>query len=77
LVAPNPRRRAVARGEPLDAAEYFIIMPDAIGRGGSSKPSDGKIESYQRHRNKKVETAAVKWLTTVNASLPRTKPAVH
>ena len=34
-----------APGEPLDAAEYFIVMPDAIGRGGSSKPSDaqGKI----------------------------------
>ena len=28
-----------APGEPLDAAEYFIIMPDAIGRGRSSKPS--------------------------------------
>ena len=28
-------------GQPLDAAEYFIIMPDAIGRGGSSKPSNG------------------------------------
>jgi hypothetical protein len=24
-----------------------------------------------------VETAAVKWLTTVTAGLPRTKPAVH
>jgi homoserine O-acetyltransferase/O-succinyltransferase len=29
-----------ASGQPLDAADYFIIMPDAIGRGGSSKPSD-------------------------------------
>ncbi len=28
-------------GQPLDAREYFIIMQDAIGRGGSSKPSDG------------------------------------
>ncbi|MEM9314003.1 MAG: alpha/beta fold hydrolase, partial [Pseudomonadota bacterium] len=25
----------------LDANEYFIILPDAIGHGGSSKPSDG------------------------------------
>jgi homoserine O-acetyltransferase/O-succinyltransferase len=30
-----------APGQPLDAAKYFLIMPDAIGRGGSSKPSDG------------------------------------
>ena len=28
-------------GQPLDAARYFIIAPDAIGHGGSSKPSDG------------------------------------
>lgn len=25
----------------LDAQEYFLIMPDGIGHGGSSKPSDG------------------------------------
>ena len=25
----------------LDPAEYFIILPDGIGHGGSSKPSDG------------------------------------
>lgn len=28
-------------GQPLDAARYFIILPDAIGAGTSSKPSDG------------------------------------
>ncbi|WP_017668220.1 alpha/beta fold hydrolase [Sandarakinorhabdus sp. AAP62] len=28
-------------GGTLDAAKYFIILPDAIGHGGSSKPSDG------------------------------------
>jgi homoserine O-acetyltransferase/O-succinyltransferase len=27
-------------GQPLDPAKYYIIMPDALGRGGSSKPSD-------------------------------------
>src|SRR6201987_376187 len=39
-------------GQPLDAAEYFMIMPDAIGRGGSSKPSDGlkgKFPHYRYH----------------------------
>jgi homoserine O-acetyltransferase len=25
----------------LDAAKYYIIIPDAIGHGESSKPSDG------------------------------------
>jgi homoserine O-acetyltransferase/O-succinyltransferase len=28
-------------GQALDAAGYFIILPDAIGTGGSTKPSDG------------------------------------
>jgi homoserine O-acetyltransferase len=28
-------------GQPLDVQKYFIILPDAIGHGGSSKPSDG------------------------------------
>ena len=28
-------------GQPLDARKYFVILPDGIGHGGSSKPSDG------------------------------------
>ena len=27
-------------GQPLDAARYFIVLPDGIGHGQSSKPSD-------------------------------------
>jgi homoserine O-acetyltransferase len=29
------------KGQLLDAAKYFIILPDGIGHGESSKPSDG------------------------------------
>src|ERR1700694_1148011 len=28
-------------GQPLDASKYYIILPDDIGHGKSSKPSDG------------------------------------
>ena len=28
-------------GEPLDAARFFLVLPDGIGHGKSSKPSDG------------------------------------
>ena len=28
-------------GQPLDAARYYIVIPDTIGAGRSSKPSDG------------------------------------
>src|SRR5271157_252623 len=27
-------------GQPLDASRFFAVLPDAIGHGGSSKPSD-------------------------------------
>ncbi len=49
---PSLADELFAPGQPLDAAEYFIIMPDAIGRGGSSKPSDGlkgKFPHYRYH----------------------------
>lgn len=29
-------------GQPLDISRYWIILPDNIGHGGSSKPSDGE-----------------------------------
>jgi len=28
-------------GQPLDATKYYIVIPDALGHGRSSKPSDG------------------------------------
>src|SRR6266702_4528929 len=28
-------------GQPLDASRYFIILPDALGTGKSTRPSDG------------------------------------
>src|SRR6201996_2064057 len=37
-------------GEPLDAAQYYIIIPDALGRGASSKPSDGLKAGFPHYR---------------------------
>jgi len=39
-----------ARGAPLDAEKYFIVIPDGIGRGGSSKPSDGLRMGFPHYR---------------------------
>ncbi|KQP12700.1 alpha/beta fold hydrolase [Pseudorhodoferax sp. Leaf267] len=36
-------------GQPLDARKYFIILPDAIGAGASSKPSDGMRMAFPRY----------------------------
>jgi homoserine O-acetyltransferase len=36
-------------GQPLDANKYFIIIPDSIGVGKSSKPSDGMKAQFPRY----------------------------
>jgi homoserine O-acetyltransferase/O-succinyltransferase len=36
-------------GQPLDASRYFIVLPDAIGTGKSSKPSDGLRAKFPRY----------------------------
>jgi homoserine O-acetyltransferase len=41
FLTPLMRRELFAAGEPLDTQRYFIVIPDGLGRGGSSKPSDG------------------------------------
>jgi len=37
------------QGQLLDGNTYFIIIPDAIGTGGSSKPSDGLHAKFPRY----------------------------
>lgn len=37
-------------GQILDAAKYFIILPDNVGHGRSSKPSDGLHMRFPRYR---------------------------
>jgi len=36
-------------GQPLDAEKYFIILPDAIGHGNSTKPSDGLKTKFPQY----------------------------
>jgi len=36
-------------GQLLDAARYFIVMPDGIGHGKSSKPSDGMRARFPKY----------------------------
>lgn len=39
-----------APGQPLDAQRFFIIIPDLIGHGQSSKPSDGLRTQFPAYR---------------------------
>ena len=36
-------------GQPLDTSRYYIILPDNIGHGGSSKPSDGMRTKFPKY----------------------------
>jgi homoserine O-acetyltransferase len=36
-------------GQPLDATKYYIIIPDSIGHGKSSKPSNGLKAKFPRY----------------------------
>ena len=36
-------------GQPLDATKYFIIVPDAVGHGKSTKPSDGRKTKFPQY----------------------------
>ena len=36
-------------GQPLDAAKYYIIIPDSVGHGKSSKPSDGMKTAFPKY----------------------------
>ncbi len=36
-------------GQPLDATRYLVVLPDAIGHGKSSKPSDGLRATFPRY----------------------------
>lgn len=41
LLTPAFAGELFGAGQPLDATKYFIVLPDGIGHGKSSKPSDG------------------------------------
>jgi homoserine O-acetyltransferase len=36
-------------GQPLDASRYYIILPDALGTGQSTRPSDGLRAKFPRY----------------------------
>ena len=36
-------------GQPFDAARYYIVIPDTLGHGKSSKPSDGLRTRFPRY----------------------------
>jgi homoserine O-acetyltransferase/O-succinyltransferase len=50
-------------GQPLDTSKYFIILPDGIGRGGSSKPSDGLRAKFPHYRYRDIAESEHRLIT--------------
>ena len=51
------------KGQLLDATRYYIIMPDAIGHGASSKPSDGLHAHFPQYNYEDMVSAQYALLT--------------
>lgn len=49
LLVPQFSSVLFGPGQPLDIAHYFLILPDDIGQGDSSKPSDGLRMKFPRY----------------------------
>ena len=49
MMGPGFAGEMFGPGQPLDAARYFVIIPDSIGHGKSSKPSDGMRAAFPKY----------------------------
>jgi homoserine O-acetyltransferase len=50
-------------GQPLDTATHYVILPDGIGTGGSSKPSDSLRARFPRYGYRDMITAQYRLVT--------------
>jgi len=49
FIRPEFAGELFGKDQPLDAAKYFIVLPDGIGHGKSSKPSDGMHAKFPHY----------------------------
>lgn len=63
FLRPNFAGELFGPGQPLDAAKFFIVMPDGIGHGKSSKPSDGLHAHFPHYGYTDMVTAEFRLLT--------------
>ncbi len=49
FLAPQFADELYGPGQPLDIARYYVILPDDIGHGKSSKPSDGMRMHFPKY----------------------------
>jgi homoserine O-acetyltransferase/O-succinyltransferase len=49
MLTPGFGGQMFGPGQPLDATKYFVIIPDALGAGGTAKPSNGLKAKFPKY----------------------------
>jgi len=65
FVRPEFAGELFGKDQPLDATKFFIVLPDGIGHGKSSKPSDGMHAKFPRYGYLDMVEAQYRLLTEV------------
>jgi homoserine O-acetyltransferase/O-succinyltransferase len=63
MLTPDFAGQLFGPGQPLDATKYYIIIPDGIGHGKSSKPSDGLKTQFPKYDYADMVDAQYRLLT--------------
>src|SRR5438874_4226029 len=63
FIRPEFAGELFGSGQPLDATKFFIVLPDGIGHGKSSKPSDGLRVKFPRYGYRDMVDAQYRLLT--------------
>jgi homoserine O-acetyltransferase/O-succinyltransferase len=63
MLSPTFAGELFGPGQALDAARYYLVLPDVIGHGRSSKPSDGLRTKFPRYNYDDLVDASYRLLT--------------
>ncbi len=63
MLQPAFAAELIGAGKVLDPAKYFIIIPDALGAGRSTKPSDGLKGKFPRYNYDDMVSAQYRLVT--------------
>ena len=63
MLTANFAGKLFGRGQPLDATKYFIILPEGIGIGKSTKPSDGLHARFPQYDYDDMVSAQYRMVT--------------
>ena len=63
FIRPEFAGELFGKDQPLDATKFFVVLPDGIGHGKSSKPSDGMRAKFPRYGYRDMVEAQYRLLT--------------